>query len=49
LASGAKTRVMDFARSHGAVRADFRDDGAFVNLNTPEDLTAAEAMLEARP
>ena len=48
LVSGAKTRVMDFARSHGAVRADFGDDGAFVNLNTPEDLAAAEAIMGAR-
>lgn len=45
LASGVKTRVMDFARSHGAGRADFGDDDAFVNLNTPQDLAAAEAML----
>lgn len=45
LASGAKTRVMDFARSHAAVRADFGDDGVFVNLNTPDDLAAAEAMM----
>lgn len=44
LTSGVKTRVMDFARCHGAVRAEFGDDGAFVNLNTPEDLSAAEAM-----
>lgn len=47
LASGVKTRVMDFARSHGAVPADFADDGAFVNLNTPKDLVAAEAMMGA--
>ena len=46
LTSGAKTRVMDFARLHGAKRAEFDDDGAFVNLNTPEDLAAAEAMTE---
>ena len=46
LASGVKTRVMDFARGHGAMRADFGDDGAFVNLNTPEDLAAAKAMMQ---
>ena len=45
LASGVKTRVMDFARNHGAVQADFANDGAFANLNTPEDLAAAEALL----
>ena len=44
LTSGAKTRVMDFAKNHGAMRAEFGDDGAFVNLNTPEDLAAAEAL-----
>ena len=49
LASGAKTRVMDFARSHGAARADFADDAAFANLNTPEDLAAAEAMMGGGP
>ena len=43
LTSGAKTRVMGFAHRHGAVRAVFRDDGAFLNLNTPEDLAAADA------
>jgi molybdenum cofactor guanylyltransferase len=45
LASGAKTRVMDFANANGAVRAVFGDDGAFRNLNTPEDLVAAEALI----
>ena len=45
LASGAKTRVMDFARNHGAMRAEFGDEAAFVNLNTPQDLAAAAAML----
>lgn len=49
LASGVKTRVMDFARSQGAMRAEFGDDGAFMNLNTPDDLAAAEAMLGAMP
>ena len=49
LASGAKPRVMDFARSNGAVRADFGDADAFVNLNTLQDLAAAEAMLGGGP
>ena len=49
LASGAKTRVMDFARSHGAARADFSNDAAFANLNTPDDLAAAEAMMGGGP
>ncbi len=48
LASGAKTRVMDFARTHGAAQAEFADNGAFRNLNTPEDLIAAEAMIGGR-
>ena len=45
LASGAKTRVMDFARAHDAARAVFGDDAAFVNVNTPEDLATAAAMV----
>jgi molybdopterin-guanine dinucleotide biosynthesis protein A len=45
LASGAKPKVMDFAAAQGAVTADFPDDGAFANVNTPEDLAAAEALL----
>lgn len=45
LASGAKARVRDFAAMHGAGRADFPDDGAFGNLNTPDDLARAEAGL----
>jgi len=47
LASGANPRVRAFADAHHAARADFPDDGAFRNLNTPEDLAAAEAMLKA--
>ena len=46
LASGAKPRVMDFATAHRAAFADFPDDGAFTNLNTPADLAAAEALLK---
>lgn len=45
LASGAKTRVMDFARSHAATRAEFAESAGFVNLNTPDDVAAAEAMV----
>ena len=45
LASGAKPRVMDFATAHHAAIADFPDDGAFANLNTPQDLLAAETLL----
>lgn len=45
LTSGAKARVRDFADNLHAARADFPDDGAFTNLNTPEDLGAAEARI----
>jgi molybdopterin-guanine dinucleotide biosynthesis protein A len=45
LNSGAKTRVRTFADAHGAARADFADDGAFFNLNTPDDVIRAEAMI----
>ena len=46
LSSGAKAKVMDFATAQGAALAEFPDDGAFSNLNTPQDLGAAEAMLK---
>ena len=49
LASGEKPRVRAFADAHHAARADFPDDGAFANLNTPEDLAQAEARLRALP
>ncbi len=42
-----EARVMDFARRHGAATAHFPDDCAFLNLNTPQDLAAAEALLGA--
>ena len=48
LASGVKSRVMDFARSHGAARADFGDDDAFFNINTAADLVTASAMIARR-
>ena len=47
LASGAKTSIRAFADAQGAARADFPDDGAFSNLNTPQDLATAEARLKA--
>lgn len=45
LASGAKARVRAFADMQAAARADFAMDGAFGNLNTPDDLARAEAMI----
>lgn len=45
LASGAKARVLDFANTHHAQRAVFPDATAFHNVNTPDDLAQAEAML----
>jgi molybdopterin-guanine dinucleotide biosynthesis protein A len=45
LASGAKARVRAFALAHGAATADFPDDGAFANLNTPEDLARLERLI----
>jgi len=47
LASGAKTSVRAFADAQGAARADFPQDGAFTNVNTPQDLATAEARLAA--
>jgi molybdenum cofactor guanylyltransferase len=46
-AGGAK--VTRFTDAHGAARADFPDPRAFLNLNTPEDLAAAEALLKGEP
>jgi molybdenum cofactor guanylyltransferase len=45
LASG-EAKVTRFAEAHGAARAVFPDPRAFLNLNTPEDLAAAEALLK---
>ncbi|MBL4928285.1 molybdenum cofactor guanylyltransferase MobA [Fuscibacter oryzae] len=45
LASGAKPRITDFAGLYGAARAIYADDTAFRNLNTPDDLAAAQALL----
>ncbi len=47
LASGEKARVRTFADAHHAARADFPDDGAFANLNTPDDLAAAAIRMGA--
>lgn len=46
LTSGAKPKVMDFALSHGAAIARFGDARAFANLNSPEDLQRAEALMQ---
>jgi molybdenum cofactor guanylyltransferase len=45
LASG-EAKVTRFASAHGAARAQFPDSRAFLNLNSPEDLVAAEALLK---
>ncbi len=45
LASGAKPKVLAFAEGRGAARALFPDHGSFANLNTPDDLARAEALL----
>lgn len=45
LGSGANPRVMDFATAQHCTRARFSDETAFQNINTPDDLAAAEARL----
>ncbi|HEY6918589.1 MAG TPA: molybdenum cofactor guanylyltransferase MobA [Tabrizicola sp.] len=45
LAQG-EARVTRFTAAHQAVSAPFPDPRAFLNLNTPEDLTRAEALLK---
>jgi molybdenum cofactor guanylyltransferase len=45
LATG-EAKVTRFTASHGAAQAPFPDPRAFLNLNTPEDLAAAEALLK---
>ncbi len=45
LASGVKPRVMDFARAQAAAVAQFPDDAAFMNLNTPDDLARAQMQV----
>jgi molybdopterin-guanine dinucleotide biosynthesis protein A len=41
-----EAKVTRFTASHGARRALFPDPRAFLNLNTPEDLAAAETLLK---
>jgi molybdopterin-guanine dinucleotide biosynthesis protein A len=43
--AGGEARVGGFTRAQGAGLAQFADDGPFLNLNTPEDLARAEAIL----
>lgn len=45
LAEG-QAKVTRFTEAHGAARATFPDPRAFLNLNTPEDLAQAEALLK---
>lgn len=45
LTSGAKPKVMDFTTAHGARAALFHDAAAFANLNSPDDLAQAAALL----
>jgi molybdopterin-guanine dinucleotide biosynthesis protein A len=45
LASG-EAKVTRFTDAHHAVRAPFPDPRAFLNLNRPEDLAQAEALLK---
>ncbi|MFN7595597.1 MAG: molybdenum cofactor guanylyltransferase MobA [Cereibacter sp.] len=44
-----EAKVMAFAQRHQAALARFSDDRAFFNINTPEDLAAAEALLAGVP
>lgn len=44
-----QARVTDFARRHRAATARFADDRAFLNINTPADLAAAEALVRPTP
>jgi molybdopterin-guanine dinucleotide biosynthesis protein A len=46
--AGGVRRVTDFAEAQGAVPVNFPDPGAFLNVNTPEDLAAAGAILEKK-
>ena len=45
LAEG-QAKVTRFTNAHHATRAHFPDPRAFLNLNTPEDLAQAEALLK---
>ncbi|WP_299723911.1 molybdenum cofactor guanylyltransferase MobA [uncultured Tateyamaria sp.] len=44
LESGVR-KVVQWSDRHGAQLASFPDEAAFFNVNTPDDLTRAEAML----
>lgn len=44
--NAGEAKVTRFANAHGATRARFPDPRAFLNLNTPEDLARAEALLK---
>ena len=39
-------KIVDFTRAHGAGTAEFPDDAAFFNVNTPDDLVTARSLLE---
>lgn len=42
---GGLRKVVQWTQAHGAGTAEFPDDAAFFNVNTPDDLAQAEAML----
>jgi len=42
---GGLRKVVQWTQAHGAGTAEFPDDAAFFNVNTPNDLAKAEAML----
>jgi molybdenum cofactor guanylyltransferase len=44
--AGGEAKVTRFTDAHGTARVVFPDPRAFLNLNTPEDLAAAEALLK---
>ncbi len=46
LRDAPSARVLAFADSHGAARAQFPDADAFANLNTPTDLADAQRRLD---
>lgn len=46
--AGGGAKVTLFTAAHQAARARFPDPRAFLNLNTPEDLAAAEALLKGK-
>ena len=46
---GGGAKVTDFSDAHQAARTRFADRSAFLNLNSPEDLAAAQDMLKGKP